>query len=551
MRSPFRRLTFIRQMLLLQVAVVVALIAIGMVLVAWLLRSNLEEQYEQRALTLARTVAAEPGLGDLVRDRNQPAVAARAAAEMKANHALFVVVADLNGIRLAHPDPAQIGKPVSTDPSEALSGNEVALIERGTLGLSARGKVPLRDGTGTVVGEVSAGFDADEINRTLSAALWVSAAFACGALLLGVSASALLARLLKRRTLGLEPAELTQLVREREAVLHGIGEGVLAVDPSGRVTMANAEAVRLLDQEIEPGVAITDLDLPMALRAALVNSTSQNVVMVAGRRVLVCRLRPVQRDGVSLGSVVTLADRTDLETLTGELAAVRSMRDALRAQRHEFANRMHTILGLLHNGETADAVEYLGAVTDFTEASRISDSAAVGSATIRSFMSAKISRAAELGVELRLSETSWVPQKILAPVEVVTVLGNLIDNALDAASSSVVRPACVEVDLIADGQTLVLSVADTGDGIAPEQEEAIFLQGTSSRGPERGLGLAIARQCARDLGGNVELTNPGRDGAPTVFVARLPGILADGDAMPRAPAQPGQRGPSDLSEVRP
>ena len=357
MRTPFRRLTFIRQMLLLQIAVVVALIVIGMVLVAWLLRSNLESQFEQRALTLARTVAVEPGLGDLVRNRDQPAVQARA---------LFVVVADSNGIRLAHPDPAQIGRPVSTDATEALSGGEVASIEQGTLGLSARGKVPLRDSTGTIVGEISAGFDADDINETLRAALWLSAVFACGALLLGISASALLSRLLKRRTLGLEPADLAQLVREREAVLHGIGEGVLAVDPAGRVTMANAEAGRLLGQDIEPGILAADLDLPGPLRLALKGRRSENVVTVAGPRVPVCRHRPVERDGISLGSVVTLAERTDLETLTGELAAVRTMTGALRAQRHEFANRMHTVLGLLHNGEYSDAVEYLGAVTEFT-----------------------------------------------------------------------------------------------------------------------------------------------------------------------------------------
>jgi len=527
MRSSFRRLTFIRQMLLLQIAVIAALIGIGMVLVAWLLRSNLENQYEQRALTLARTVAAEPGLGDLVRRRDQPAVQARALVQARVNHALFVVVADSRGIRLAHPDPLQIGKPVSTDPSEALSGNEVAVIQRGTLGISARGKVPLRDSDGTIVGEISAGFDADEIQETLGDALWLSAIFAGGALLLGISASALLSRLLKRRTLGLEPADLAQLVREREAVLYGIGEGVLAVDPSGLVTMANAEAVRLLDQEIEAGVPITDLALPAPLRAALRSKESQNVVTVAGARVLVCRHRPVQRDGASLGSVVTLADRTELETLAGELAAVRSMTDALRAQRHEFANRMHTVLGLLHNGEVADAVDYLGAVNEFTGRNRINDSAAVGSATIRSFMSAKISRAAELGVQLTLSETSWVPRKVLAPVEVVTVLGNLVDNALDAASSSLTRPATVEVDLIADGQTLVLTVADSGDGIPADDVPRIFVEGRSVHGPDRGLGLAIARQCARDLGGELELTNTGRNGSPTVFVARLPGILGE------------------------
>lgn len=524
---PARRLPFIRQMFLLQTAVVVVLIAIGMALVAVLLRQDLVDGYQQRALTLARAIAAEPGLGDLVRDHDQPAVQTRAAAAGAATHALFIVVTDENGIRLAHPDPAQIGLPVSTDPSTALSGGEVTAVEAGTLGLSARGKVPLRDSRGVIVGEVSAGFDAREIDQSLRSALWGAAVFAVAALLIGTAASALLARLLKRRTLGLEPADLTQLVRDREAVLHGIGEGVLAVDKQGRVTMANTEAVRLLGREIVAGMSVDDLDLPSGLRNAISSNESQDIITLAAGRVLVCRHRPVRHQRGNLGSVLTFADRTDLENLTGELDAVRSMTGALRAQRHEFANRMHTVLGLLAAGDGADALDYLRSITESTGADEINDTPAVQSATIRSFMAAKTARAAELGVVLAISDTSWVPQKLLAPVETITVLGNLVDNALDAASASVRRPACVEVDLLSDGTTLVISVADTGDGVDPTDSATIFTEGKSSHGPGRGLGLAIARRCATDLGGDLTLTNPGRDGDLTVFVATLPGILAD------------------------
>ena len=235
--------------------------------------------------------------------------------------------------------------------------------------------------------------------------------------------------------------------------------------------------------------------------------------------------RPVTRDGVGLGSVVTLRDRTDVEQLTSELAAVRSMTDALRAQRHEFANRMHTVLGLLQTGARDDALEYLRSVTQFTGGDDISATPAVRSATIRSFMAAKTARAAELGVLLTLSDETWVPNPLIAPVEVITVLGNLVDNALDAAHASTRRPAKVEVDLLSDGAKLVISVSDTGAGIAAGNVETIFLEGVSTRGDQRGLGLAIARQTAEIVGGSIEVTCRGGGGADTVFVATLPNVL--------------------------
>jgi two-component system, CitB family, sensor kinase len=527
MVNRFRRMRFTRQLLLLQIAVVSALVLIGFGLVAWLLHGNLESQYKQRALAVARAVAADPGLGDQVRAGNQPAVQQTALGQSVATKALFVVVTDARGIRLAHPDTALIGKPVSTDPSEALSGKEVSVIQTGTLGASARGKVPLRDSTGAIVGEVSVGFGVGEIRTSLLHLLALAMPFAAGGLLLGVAGAALLTRMLKRRSFGLEPAELADLVREREAVLHGISDGVLAVDADRRVTMCNDEANRLLGTEVRSGMAVTDLALPPRVQAVLETDTADDMVTVAGTRVLVVNHRPVTRDGTNLGSVLTVRDRTDLERLTSELDAVRSMTAALRAQRHEFANRMHTVIGLLQTNAHGDALDYLRSVTQFAGATEMSESPAVQSATIRAFMAAKTARAAELGVSLELSEHSWVPHHLIAPVEVITVLGNMVDNALDAAHDSTRRPATVVVDLLADGRELVISVANSGDGVTPDQTEAIFLDGISTRGPDRGLGLAIARQTARFLGGDLQITNPGLGATATVFVARLPDVLEE------------------------
>jgi two-component system CitB family sensor kinase len=220
-----RRLTFARQALLLQLGVLALVLAAGLGLVSLLLRHELEGQFEQRALAIARSVAADPAYARDVLS-GPPSVTGdaqvRAEQVRRRTGALFIVVTDDQGVRYSHPNTTLLGQRVSTDPSEALAGREVVALQRGTLGLSARGKSPLRDSTGQVVGEVSVGIDARAVHRRLVELLQVTLGFGAVALLLGGAGAALLARRLKRQTLGLEPAELADLVREHEAVLHGV-----------------------------------------------------------------------------------------------------------------------------------------------------------------------------------------------------------------------------------------------------------------------------------------------------------------------------------------
>jgi two-component system CitB family sensor kinase len=523
------RIRFARQVLALQIGVVTLVVGVGFVLASWLLDRELTDQYRQRALAVAWAVAGDPAIGDAAaRDDPEHVVPARAEEVRSRTDALFVVVTDRYGLRLSHPNPALLGKRVSTDPSVALGGHALTTVERGTLGLSARAKVPLRDHTGAIVGEVSVGFAVADIQAQRGRMLAVAAPFAGAALLLGVAGSALLSRRLKRLTLGLEPHELAELVQEREAVLHGIGEGVLAVDARGRVSVCNAEAARLLGVRPAVGTPVADLDLPPRLRAALAGEGgADNILAIAGDRVLIAGRREVRRDGRDLGAVLTLRDRTDLETLTRELDAVRALSDGLRAQRHEFANRLHTIAGLLETGHHAEAVEYLHALSALPVTPVGAAADAVRDPYLVAFLAAKTAVARELGVRLELGAESWVPARVVAPVEVTTVVGNLVDNALHAARLGGTRPAWVEVDVVADGPTLHVSVADSGDGVPAHLRDRVFTEGVStSDGEGRGLGLALARQAAVSVGGDVWLGHPGGDGRGAVFVARLPEVLA-------------------------
>ncbi len=523
MRCVSRRLKVTTQALLLMVGVLVLVLGAGFGCVAWLLSSELDNQYEQRALGIARSVAADPAFAEDVL-RSEPT--ATGDAQLRAERvrhrtgALFVVVTDNRGIRFSHPSPQLIGQRVSSDPSQALAGREVVAVQTGTLGLSARGKVPLRDETGRIVGEVSVGIDARAVHERLVRLLRGAAVFGLVALAVGGAGAVVLARRLKRQTLGLEPAELSELVREHEAVLHGVQDGVVSIDAGGRVGMANGTARALLGRDLVSGAAAADV-LPPRL-AELVRrrlETTEDLVL-AGERALAVTLRSVDRDGRDLGTVLTLRDRTHLEDLGRELDTVRALFDALRAQSHEYTNRLHTLAGLLQLGHVDEAQDYLQELSD----DPVVDGGRLRDPYLRGLLAAKAAAASERGVQLRLTEGSELGQALSAPLDAVTILGNLVDNAVRAAAAGPRRPAWVDVALALDGDTLHMAVSDSGEGVRPEAAEQVFEDGWTTAaddGRPHGLGLALARLAARRHGGEVRVVSVAGPDHGAVFAAEL------------------------------
>ncbi len=541
-------------MLLLQAALVAVALAVAFGVFAISSGRQASEEYGERALAVARTVASDPEVRSLVEqfsavdtagtDAAPAGVLAGGALQRAAEgarnrtDALFVVITDDRGLRLAHPDPTVLGQRVSTDPSGALAGNEVVEQERGTLGDSVRAKVPVLalGSTDLVIGEVSVGISTTAVRTELVKDL-INGALVTGAvLLLGLIGSTLLARRWKRLTLGLEPEELAELVREQEAVLHGIGEGVVAIDPDGVVTVVNDEARTLLSIDGKPGMRIEDIGLTPRLLEVIESPTSEPVLAAVDEVVVIASARKVLRDNRNLGTVLTVRDRTDVETLTRQLDAVQSMSAVLRAQRHEFANRMHLVSGLLHEGHPDRASQYIDEILGVGPRSETVEGIdAVADAYLRSFLTAKAAHARESGVRMVLGENTWVGGEVAVPVDVTTVLGNLVDNAIDAARLGVRRPAEVEVELVQDGSTLHIVVVDSGDGVNLELDQ-VFVEGVSTKSTAdspggRGVGLALSRQIARTRGGDVTLADVGgqiteeneRGGA--VFIASIPDAL--------------------------
>ncbi|MFI6869627.1 ATP-binding protein [Nocardia sp. NPDC050406] len=540
------------QIVLLQVVVVALTLGIAFGVFAYVSNQRLSGEYGQRALAIARTVASDPAVRAEVYRYSLATLSTRDAPELAAGQAqliaddarkrtgaLFVVVTDDAGIRLAHPDPARLGEKVSTDPSVALGGNEVVIREHGTLGESVRAKVPVLQPNSTlVVGEVSVGISTEAVQDQLLNDLRRAGLLVGVALLAGVLGSVLLARRWHGLTLGLEPQELAELVREQDAVLHGISEGVVAVDTAWRVTVVNDEARRLLGITGETGCAIEELGLTPRVLEIFRATDEQPEQAMVGDRIVVVTARAVRRDDRALGAVLSVRDRTDIESLTRQLDAVRSMSTVLRAQRHEFANRLHLLSGLLHTDRPTEAAQYIDELLGSGPlGAALPGMDAVHDPYLQAFLGAKAAHARESGVTLRLGPNTWVDGNLTLPVDVTTVLGNLLDNAIEAARAGE-SPAKVEVELVQEDSTLHITVVDSGDGIPAELTEAVFTEGVSTR-PDtglpggRGVGLALARQIARALGGEVRLADAG--GATETplsgaeFIARMPGVLVKGE----------------------
>ena len=537
MRARIRRLLRQRlstQVVIMMVAILVVTMAAGFAVVRWNLNRQLDDQYEQRSLAVAQSLASQPGLQQAVRTGGpggigpHGAVQSMAMAAMRSTAAKFVVVTNAKGIRLSHPNSRLIGTPVwypdkDLPSSETFrTGQDWMGIEHGTLGVEAVGKAPIFS-HGQLIGEVSVGFLTATVAGHVARTLVDLAVYFLAVLALGVLAALGLARRLKRQTFGLELREIAALLQEREAMLHGIREGVLGYDKNERIVLANDSARQLLDLLPEfVGRPLRHV-LPPGRLADVVTGEIEgsDLLVLHGDRVLVANRMPIRQGHRHLGWVVTFQDRTESEALKRQLDDAIGLTETLRAQSHEFANRLHTLVGLVELGRNDEAIQFVTDVSaaraDLTERLQ----ADIGDAKLVAMILGKVSLADERDVRLRVTDDSHVGAPISDVSQVLTVVGNLIDNAIDAAAQAP-GPRWVELTIVAVEHDLLVRVRDSGSGVPHDMREAVFMDGvttkTSTTGARRGLGLALVRKVVEGRGGMISV---GHDSG-AVFTAVLP-----------------------------
>jgi sensor histidine kinase regulating citrate/malate metabolism len=438
----------------------------------------------------------------------------------------FITIMAPDRTRWTHPRNEELGKPYIGSIDAALNGHVFTEITAGTLGPSVRTIAPVKDQSGNVKALVAAGVTVRTVDVAVSGRLPALVAIAFALLLGGSVASWLLGRYLRNVTRGWGPEQLAQLFAYYESVLHSVREGVILIDSKGRVVMYNDQAAELLGLAPRPSgsdpadaALLRDLPLAPSLRDLFESGrTAKDEIHLAGPRVLVVNQGPAvgpsspgvrQRPAV-FGTVATIRDRTEIESLGTELETMRTLSDALRAQTHEHANRLHTIVSLMELGRAGEALDF--ATKDLELSQQLTDEmvGAIEEPVLGALLMGKAAEAHERGVELGLQANSTAGTAGVAVQDVVTIVGNLLDIAFDAAADAP-APKWVELSVESGAGGVEITVEDSGRGIEPGAVEDVFRYGFSTKPTGkygRGLGLALVRQAVHRLGGTMTITNP-------------------------------------------
>ncbi len=508
--------TVARQILLLQVLVVLVVV-VGAVGLAYVdARRTQEDGARDRALAVAVSVADTPQVRRALAAPDPAPLIQPFAEEVRRDSGTdFVVVMGLDRTRYSHPDPAQIGKPFIGDLGTAPQGTPFTQEYTGTLGRSMRAVVPV-ESDGRVVALVSVGITLQRIQDALADRLPSIGVAAAAILATGVLGAWLISRRLKRQTHGLGEREITRMYEYYEAVLHAVREGLLLVDGEGRVQLLNEEAERLLGLDGSAvGRPVADLGFPDSLTRAVLSSTRRpDEIHLVDDAVLVVNTSPARWQGREVGSVVTLRDHTEIQAVAGELDTVRGLAESLRSQNHEAANRLHTVVSLVELGRTEEALDF--ATEELEVAQLLTDRvvASVSDPVVSALLLGKTAQAAERGVQLRLGDTTEVTGLPIEQRDAVTILGNLLDNAIDAVGEGPEGAArTVEVQMTGTPSALRLRVGDSGSGLSTAQVTQVFERGWSTKAADgpvgRGLGLALVVQAVRKYDGHIDVgTSP-------------------------------------------
>jgi two-component system, CitB family, sensor kinase len=441
--------------------------------------------------------------------RPDSAIQEHAEAIRRAVGADFVVVMTAGGIRLSHPTPSQIGRHYIGTIGPAFEGATLTETYTGTLGPSVRSVAPVVV-DGEVIGLVSVGVTVTRIGDQIRGDIFEIVLYAALALLLATLGALAISRRIRRQTHGLGAVELARLYESWDAVLHSMREGLLVLDLDGRLLLANDEARRLL--ALPPsavGRSVRELDLPGALAHRIARGgPAWDDIYVAGDHTVVVNQQPSLWDGRHIGTVVTLRDQSDLQALGGQVASLQGFADSLRARAHESANQLHTVVTLVELGRTEEAVEF--ATAQLRSSQQLTDrlTTSIGEPVLAALLLGKVAQATERGVELRISEDTVLGESPYDPADLVTLCGNLIDNAVDAAMLTK-PPHRVDVTIRPDADDLLVRVHDTGPGMDQETFELAVQRGWSTKEHGeygRGLGLALVNQIVQRHGGHMQVS---------------------------------------------
>ena len=496
------RLTLLVSLLILTQALVLGIFTLRY------LAESLEDQIGQRALQLSSMISQTPSIRDAVSRSDSDAVQSIVADLRLATDASFISIGDIDGIRLVHPKPERIGKPmVGGDNYRALELGESYISKAvGSLGESIRGKTPVLNDQGQIVGVVSVGYLTTTIDQTIFNYQGTVIVGTFALLLVSIVLAMWIARRFRSAIFDLEPHEIAALFLERNATLESVREGIISINSKGEITTFNRAALKTLgidDQDVSGrplSEVLPDSRMPMLLETG--EAEYDRETLVNGRQLIINRLPIVKEDQV-VGVVASFRPKDELTEVSRKLTRIRQYAEALRSQAHEYANKLHTIAGLISLDAKQEALDLIGQETKEHQELLTWLKESVTDPIVAGCILGKFNRANELGLTLEIDEGSQLHQlpSHIESQQMVTLIGNLIDNAFDASLSA--HTDEVRLSMTDMGTDIIIEVEDDGAGIDPNKIDDLFTSGVSSKGEGRGIGLFLVQETLNSLGGHI------------------------------------------------
>jgi two-component system CitB family sensor kinase/two-component system sensor histidine kinase DcuS len=516
-------------LLLVTILIVFMLGLIGMVF-SNSIAHILEDQIGTRALRVAQSVSRIPQVREgLLNGDPEGRIQVIAEEIRKITGAMFVVVGDVDGRRYSHPKPERLGKfMVGGDNAPALEeGRSYTSRAVGTLGPSLRGKTPVLDEKGNIVGIVSVGYLIQDIQGIISIHQSRMAGYIGLFVIVGVIGAGFIAGNIKRAILGLEPEEIARLYTERTAVLESIREGIIAINTDCTITMANQASLQNLGYESNDQVVgrrIEEIFPRTGMRDVL--ATGEPILdreVTVNSQEMIFNILPIIRGRSVAGVVATFRPKDEIDMLARELSHVREYSEMLRAQSHEYSNKLHTLAGLIQIEAYREALDLVAREASGYQSIIQFLTSALPDPLLSAIVLGKYNQAQELKIRFTVDEESSlsdIPEEISRD-KLITIMGNLLDNALEAVRDSGTQDGEVKLSMTDLGDDIIIEVEDSGLGIPEGREIEIFQKGNTSKNkPHGGLGLFLVDQALEDLGGHTTIGSSELGGA--IFTVVIP-----------------------------
>lgn len=499
------------------------------------IKTTIEDNLEERALILSNIVArSDEVINGLKNEEHVDDIQEYANEILEASNVLYVVVMDMNGIRLSHPIPDRIGGLYSTEDHKAvLHGKQYVSVSKGTMGNSLKAFTPIYDENKVQIGAVAVGISLERIDEAIDEGRNNILIATNIGLLVAIVCAYLVARFIKQILYGLEPLAIAKILEERDTMLQSVHEGVIAVDQDSKITLINKSAKRLFKKaglSVSPiGLSIQDYMPSFNVENVLKTGKSEldEDYSINGISILVNKVPLIVNKQV-VGAIATFRDKTEINQLAEQLTGVKAYAEALRAQSHEFMNKLHVILGMVRMGMYEQLTTFINTLVDHRNHEVGNVTKNIKDPALAGFIMGKLSYAREKKVDLSIEIDTVIPEpkSLSATHEIITILGNLIDNAIEAMEDCPTKEIEVLVNYLHNSLKIVVS--DTGPGISKGVLEHVFEKGFSTKGQNRGYGLYLVRQSVDRLGGEINVHSRLNSGTEIIVIVPFETKKGDG-----------------------